>query len=242
MEKRFMTAGLCAAICAGAMTLTGCDSTGVPFIDEIVDEKSDELASYGKSVIDEKADDLASYGKSVIEEKADDLASYGKSYVEEKATEMMSDVIEESSENSTRTAGILISTEDINLHSADGGEKNYSFTYGEEEFSAVYWEDHWKIIDSYKIQDSGDMVIICQALIDVHPIHGLDMETYRTPEDMAYEWIQHNLAYEYLPEDNEWRQKSKDVDFNPEDQGKSFIEIYEQRTGKEFKFSEIMGD
>ena len=98
-----------------------------------------------------------------------------------------------------------------------------------------------QIMNSYKISSESDMLVICQVLIDIHPIHGSDMESYRTADDMVYEWLQHNLAYELLPEDNYWRNKAKDVDFNPEDQGKSFVEIYEQRTGKEFDFSVIYG-
>lgn len=131
---------------------------------------------------------------------------------------------------------------EIEVKSVDGGEKNYSFVYKEEEFNAIYTTDHWKIMNSYKISSESDMLVICQALIDIHPIHGSDMESYRTADDMVYEWLQHNLAYELLPEDNYWRNKAKDVDFNPEDQGKSFVEIYEQRTGKEFDFSVIYGE
>ena len=154
---------------------------------------------------------------------------------------------EESQNNTGNTAGnqasgILTSTADIGLTDSDGKGKNYVFTYGDSIYNAIYWDDHWKIMDSYLIGNSNDMIIICQALIDLHPIHGADHESYRTADDMAYEWLQHNIAYEFLPEDNVWRQKSKDVDFNPDDQGKSFIEIYEQRTGKEFKWSDITGD
>ncbi|WP_026653143.1 hypothetical protein [Butyrivibrio proteoclasticus] len=125
----------------------------------------------------------------------------------------------------------------IEVISADGGEKNYTFVYYDETFSAIYTPDHWKIIDSYKITSASDMEVICQALIDIHPVHGADMVSYRSADDMAYEWLQHNVAYEYLPEDNAWRAKCKDVDFNPEDQGKTFYEIYEERTGEEFDFS-----
>ena len=141
-----------------------------------------------------------------------------------------------------QASGILTSTADIGLTDSDGKGKNYVFNYGDSIYTAIYWDDHWKIMDSYLIGNSNDMIIICQALIDLHPIHGADHESYRTADDMAYEWLQHNIAYEFLPEDNVWRQKSKDVDFNPDDQGKSFIEIYEQRTGKEFKWSDITGD
>lgn len=128
----------------------------------------------------------------------------------------------------------------IEVVSTDGGQRNYSFNYSGEDFSVVYTTDHWKIIDSYKITSASDMEVICQALINIHPIHGVDMVSYRTAEDMAYEWLQHNVAYEYLPDDNPWKAKCKDVDFNPEDQGKTFYEIYEERTGEEFDFSLFM--
>ena len=76
------------------------------------------------------------------------------------------------------------------------------------------------------------MMIICQALSEVHPIHGKDMVSYRTPEDMAYEWQQHNFAYYMLPEESPWKQSVQNVDLDPKDQGKSFSELYEDRTNK----------
>ncbi|MBR3133112.1 MAG: hypothetical protein IKG42_03455 [Clostridia bacterium] len=106
---------------------------------------------------------------------------------------------------------------------------NYSFIYDGEEFIASYSNDNWHITDSYKIKDNSDIIVICQALIDCHPIHGSDMVSYRTAEDMAYEWIQHNIAYEFLPENSSWKNNTKDVDLNPEDQGKSFLDMYRDR-------------
>jgi len=126
--------------------------------------------------------------------------------------------------------GLLDSTSDINLKDLDGKEKNYSFVYNNETFSATYTSDNWHIVDSYKITNLEDIKIICQALIDVHPIHGSDMILYRTAGDMAYEWLQHNLAYEILPDDNPWKNHAKDVDLDPKDQGKSMLEIYKSRT------------
>ncbi len=238
------------AVMAGVALCTGCGSEITKYIDE------------------ETARDITSLGKSFIEDKGDDIAALGKSYVSEKSDELISDAIQSSSEmissfvkemkkesgelqndnaagngsevlGTSRSKGVLTSTEDINLRDVDGKGKSYVFTYNGEDYSVEHWKEHWKIINSYKINDSNDMMIICQALIDVNPLHGADIESYRTAEDMAYEWVQHNIAYEFLPKDNEWRQKSKDVDFNPEDQGKSFVEIYEERTGKEFKLSEF---
>ena len=112
------------------------------------------------------------------------------------------------------------------------------FTYGEEDFSAQYLYGIWTVFDSYKITDKSDQTIICQALIDVHPVLGKDMESYRTAEDMAYEWQQHNMAYAYMPEDNAWRDSAANVDFDPEDQGRSFKEIYEDRTGEKLDVKE----
>lgn len=127
---------------------------------------------------------------------------------------------------------ILKSTEDIQLKDADGNGKNYLFTYNDERYTAIYTKDNWKIVNSYKITNENDMAIICQALIDVHPIHGKDMTSYRTVDDLVYEWKQHNTAYKILPDDNPWKSNAKDVDLNPEDQGRTLEEMYEARTGK----------
>jgi len=135
--------------------------------------------------------------------------------------------------------GILSDPSDINLRDADGNDKNYLFTYDGEDFSVVYTTDNWKIYDSYKINSTEDMTIICEALISVHQIHGSDMESYRTAEDMAYEWLQHNIAYQFLPDESPWKVHAQNVDLDPKDQGKSFSEIYEDRTGKEFNLKDF---
>lgn len=129
---------------------------------------------------------------------------------------------------------VLTSTSDINLRDEDGGGENYAFTYKGQEFKAHYMYDYWTVYDSYKITNEDDQTIICQALIDTHTVHGRDMESFRTAEDMAYEWQQHNLACKYLPDDSDWRDSAENVDFDPYDQGRSFEEIYEDRTGEEF--------
>ena len=136
-------------------------------------------------------------------------------------------------------SGILSDPSDINLRDADGNDKNYLFTYDGEDFSVVYTTDNWKIYDSYKINNTEDMTIICEALISVHQIHGSDMESYRTAEDMAYEWLQHNIAYQFLPDESPWKVHAQNVDLDPKDQGKSFSEIYEDRTGKEFNLKDF---
>ena len=66
------------------------------------------------------------------------------------------------------------------------------------------------------------------------------MVSYRDAEDMAYEWLQHNLAYKLLPETSSWKENVKDVDLNPEDQGKSLLELYKDRTGQDFDFYDII--
>lgn len=127
----------------------------------------------------------------------------------------------------------LSSTEDIGLYDMYSSGTNYAFTYHGEEFLATYYYDNWTIYDSYKITNKHDMKIICQALIDIYPIHGRDMVSYRTADDMAYEWKQHNLACKVLPEDSPWRESAENVDFDPADQGKSIKELYEDRKGTE---------
>ena len=75
------------------------------------------------------------------------------------------------------------------------------------------------------------MTLICQALADEHPVHGADLVSYRTAEDMAYEWQQHNITYQLLSDDSPFRNNAKDVDINPADQGKSVYDLYVSRTG-----------
>lgn len=127
--------------------------------------------------------------------------------------------------------------DDIVIKDIDGNGTNYEFIYNKEVFRVVYTYDNWKLYDSYKITNINDMKKICQALINIHPIHGSDMVSYRIADDMVYEWALHNIAYELLPENNEWKENAKDVDFDPADQGKSLEEIYENRTGKTFNSS-----
>lgn len=129
---------------------------------------------------------------------------------------------------------------EINIIDVDGREVNYEFKYNNEVFKVEYLPDHWKIYNSYKINIRVDMENICEKLININPIHGKDMISYRTSEDMVYEWMQHNIAYYILPNDNIWKDNAKDVDFDPYDQGMSIAEIYEDRTGEKFNFSNIL--
>jgi len=117
---------------------------------------------------------------------------------------------------------------------------NYEIVYNDEVYKAVYTYDHWKIYDSYKITNIEDMKKICQLLIDINPIHGKDMISYRTVDDMVYEWLEHNIAYKILPDNHNFKDNAKDVDFDPYDQGKSMKEIYEDRTGEKLDISNIL--
>ena len=128
-------------------------------------------------------------------------------------------------------ASLLTAPEDIALHETEESGQ-YQFTYGSEIFSAVYTTNHWKVIDSCRITNPVDIQYICEALRQEHPIPSADYKGWRTAEDMAYEWQQHNLAHALLPENSEWRSHTQDVDLNPEDQGKSLYDLYRERTGR----------
>ena len=171
--------------------------------------------------------------KSSPESSAESVAESVQEETESSYAENIEDIVEEMNEEAEEEKGLLTSAEDIHLTDADGWETNYSFEYGGETYSAVYTPDNWKIIDSYRIINTNDMKIICRALIEVNPIHGSDMQSYRTAEDLAYEWTQHNIAYELLPEDSEWKSHAKDVDLNPEDQDKGLYELFLSRTGEQ---------
>ncbi len=144
----------------------------------------------------------------------------------------------ESQADSDKTAKPLI----INLTDIDGKGTNYTFTYNGEAFKAEYTiPENWKIHDSYLINSESDMLIICQALIDEHPIHGRDMVSFRTAEDMVYEWQIHNLAYAFLEDDDPFKDDCRDVDFDPKDQDLTIEEFYKSRTGEDFDFEKIFG-
>ena len=77
---------------------------------------------------------------------------------------------------------------------------------------AEYTPDNWKIRDSYRINDTDAMKEICAALLEIHPIYAADMSSYRTADDMAYEWDQHNIAYSLLPDGSTLKESAADVD------------------------------
>ena len=133
----------------------------------------------------------------------------------------------------TVTSGLLGSPDELEIYDIDGGGWDYEFVYDGNTFEAIYTAEpeNWKIVDSYRIKNRSDMVTICTVLSGIHPIHSKDYENFRTPEDMAYEWEQHNLAYSILPKDNAWKENARDVDLDPEDQGKSLYELFKARTG-----------
>ena len=128
-----------------------------------------------------------------------------------------------------KKTSLLSSPNDIDLHDTDGSDTNYMFTYDGENFEAVYTPDNWHITDSYKITDADDMIFICQALKDIHPISNKNRDGYRTAEDMAYEWKEHNIAYSMLPDSSEWKENVRSVDLDPDDQGKSLMDMAEDR-------------
>ena len=76
-------------------------------------------------------------------------------------------------------------------------------------------------------------------MTEIHKIPSKDYKSYRNAEDMAYEWLQHNLAYTILPDGNSFRNSAKDVDLDPKDQGKSLVEMYEDRTGQKLDIGKL---
>lgn len=117
-------------------------------------------------------------------------------------------------------------TSNISITNING--YNYRLNYKGNNYNIIYTTDNWKIIDSYKITNEKDMKIIVSKLINIHPIHSSDYKTYRTVDDLVYEWKQHNLAYYLLP-NSKYKDMAKDVDLNPEDQNKNYIDFYMSR-------------
>ena len=196
----------------------------------------DEVKENVKDSVKEAGDKATDAAKQSIKDAAKDaLNGISKDALNDAASEALSTV------DSSSTAGILKSAADIELTDTDGNGKNYHFYYAGDDFTAIYTPDNWKVKDSYRVHSEADMIIICQALIDEHPVHGKDMESYRTAEDMAYEWQIHNMGYAFFTDDENLRNKAKDVDFDPKDQGLTIEEFYESRTGKEFDVNVILG-
>ncbi len=196
----------------------------------------DEVKENVKDSVKEAGDKATDAAKQSIKDAAKDaLNGVSKDALSDAASEALSSL------DNSSTAGILKSAADIELTDTDGNGKNYHFYYAGDDFTAIYTTDNWKVKDSYRVHSEADMIIICQALIDEHPVHGKDMESYRTAEDMAYEWGIHNMGYAFFTDDENLRNKAKDVDFDPKDQGLTIEEFYESRTGKEFDVNVILG-
>ncbi len=214
---------------------------------DAAEEMADEAASLAGSKTEQGAADDEAAQAAEGNETASDVASAMESI--QQAASLATDQIKDSVESAiTGTSqddesyGILESSSDIGLTDTDGAGKNYTFLYGKEEFTAIYTPDNWKILDSYRVESEADMIIICQALIDEHPIHSKDLTGYRTADDMAYEWQIHNMAYAFLEDDDELKAHSRDVDFDPKDQGLTIEEFYKSRTGKDLDLKEFLGN
>jgi len=241
MKKKILAAGLIVS-----MILSGCSlsdyNEGLDDANELVSGvvgAMNDIASGASSVMQDAsptAASIADEAKQSIKDAAKDaLNGISKDDLNDAASEALSTV------DSSSTAGILKSAADIELTDTDGNGKNYHFYYAGDDFTAIYTPDNWKVKDSYRVHSEADMIIICQALIDEHPVHGKDLVSYRTAEDMAYEWQIHNMGYAFFTDDENLRNKAKDVDFDPKDQGLTIEEFYESRTGKEFDVNVILG-
>lgn len=207
---------------------------------QVIDESKDKIEEATKEVAKEATKQAAESAQDLAQQATQSFKDAAKQAIEE-AGDYASGQEDISKAFSSAQAGLLTSTADIALTSQDDQGKNYTFTYDGKEYTAIYTTDHWKIKNSYDINVEADMYIICQALIDEHQIHGKDMVSYRTADDMVYEWEVHNLAYAMISDDDPMMSSVRDVDFNPQDQGCSYDEIYYNHTGKEFDFSEFFG-
>ena len=148
-------------------------------------------------------------------------AKQAKEEVKEKAPGVKEAVGEKLDEETKKISKPrLKSTDEINLRSAGGGY--YYFTYNGEDYKALYSYNTWTVYNSYKITRKHDIKIICQALSDEHPVPSRDGQSFRTADDMAYEWDQHNKLYLVAPEDSATRERTRNVDLDPEDQGKTY--------------------
>ena len=120
--------------------------------------------------------------------------------------------------------------ENISINKVSGANGSYKFDYHGESFSAGFSSGNggnWKIVDSYKITNRADMIIICEALMRINKVRGCITE-YRTAHDMADEWEIHNQGYELVKEFKQFSSYSarlKDVDLDRKDQGKTFTDF-----------------
>ena len=164
-------------------------------------------------------------------EKTTDKAREAKPVIKDLA-EGVKKTVNEKIKSSDKKAGTgnLASADDLDLR-RNGSAYDYLFTYNGEDYRAVYITDTWKIYDSYKITNKHDMKIICQALSDVYSVPSRDGTSVRTADDMAYEWDQHNKIYMIAPEGGRTKERTRNVDLDPEDQGKSYKDLYQENLG-----------
>ena len=124
----------------------------------------------------------------------------------------------------------------VNFDSSDDYADNYSFTYGDETFLVHYTPylgGDWKIVDSFKITNRADMVIICEKLLKINQVEGR-ITQYRTAKDMADEWEIHNQGYKIAKSLSMASavERLKDVDLDKKDQGKTFDDFLAEFLGK----------
>ncbi|HBB19483.1 MAG TPA: hypothetical protein DCZ62_03475 [Ruminococcus sp.] len=144
--------------------------------------------------------------------------------------DVVSQLTEPATAPATEPPALLSSPAEICLTAADQ-LGNYTFTYGERLFYALYEPDNWHITDSYLIENEQDILMICRALAEENPVHTADLSGWRTPEDMASEWRSHNLAYSLLPADSPSKGHAKDVDLDAKDSGKTSLDFLLERSG-----------
>lgn len=214
--KRIIPA-VSAMILIALLALTGCSRFGGSTMDKI--EKANEKVHEASEKLDEAKDKLG--------DAKDKLGKAAKK-------------LKEITKRHAKSRRQLKTSEDLKLRDVSGNGSAFVFNYGGEEFRAEYLPDNWTIYDSYKILNRKDIQIICKALSDIHPVHGKDLKSYRTPKDMTYEWQQHNIMYDLLPDGSRWKESARNVDLDPYDQGKSYQEIYEDRTGKKFDLNDFI--
>lgn len=130
-----------------------------------------------------------------------------------------------------------ISADDVVLSTEDNA--TYHFTYDGNEYTAVYSEGadksgNWKIVDSYRASNKGDMRVICEVLQRTHKVRGRITE-YRTATDMADEWESHNKGYAMIAPfspNGSTANRLKSVDLDKKDQGKTFSDFLNEFLGR----------
>lgn len=148
-------------------------------------------------------------------------------------------------------SGSTLSEEDLVLAQSLENENVYTFSYGGETYTAKYTPNgaNWQIVNSYKITNTKDMLVICEALSRLHPIKGC-LTPYRAAADMVDEWVIHNHVYSELQrmaastnffikqaisalsgKFGQAIESTQSVDINTPDQGKTEMEFLDERIG-----------